>query len=89
MNSLGNNKTKYKVVTHDLGSDTNTDIKLVDANMRPFISTDELIKVFAYSVGIEELPPTEIAEDFRVNNSIICDNTTITNLINTILKTSE
>ena len=89
MNSLENTRTKYKVVTNDQVSDTNTDIKLVDANMRPFISTDELIKVFAYSVGIEELPSTEIAEDFRVNNSIICDNTTIDNLMKTILKTSE
>ena len=89
MNSLENTRTKYKVVTNDQVSDTNTDIKLVDANMRPFISTDELIKVFAYSVGIEELPPTEIIEDFRVNNSIICDNTTIDNLMKTILKTSE
>ena len=89
MNSLGNTRTKYKVVTNDQVSDTNTDIKLVDANMKPFISTDELIKVFAYSVGIEELPPTEITEDFRVNNSIICDNTTIDNLMKTILKTSE
>lgn len=89
MNSLGNNRTKYKVVTNDQGSGTKTDIKLVDADMKPFISTSELIKVFAYSVGIEELPPTEITEDFRVNNSIICDNTTIDNLISTILKTSE
>ena len=89
MNSLENTRTKYKVVTNDQVSDTNTDIKLVDANMRPFISTDELIKVFAYSVGIEELPPTEIADDFRLNNSIICDNTTIDNLMKTILKTSE
>lgn len=89
MNSLENTRTKYKVVTNDQVSDTNTDIKLVDANMRPFISTDELIKVFAYSVGIEELPSTEIAEDFSHNESIICDNVTITNLVNTILKTSE
>lgn len=88
MNSLGNNRTKYKVVTTKNEAE-NTDIKLVDANMRPFISTDELIKVFAYSVGIEELPSTEIAEDFSHNESIICDNATITNLINTILKTSE
>ena len=89
MNSLGNNRTKYKVVTNDQGSNTNTDIKLVDANMKPFISTDELIKVFAYSVGIEELPSTEIAVDFTVKDNIICDNATITNLIHTILKTSE
>lgn len=88
MNSLENTRTKYKVVTTK-NEEENTDIKLVDANMRPFISTDELIKVFAYSVGIEELPSTEIAEDFSYNASIICDNTTITNLIDTILKTSE
>ena len=89
MNSLENTRTKYKVVTNNQSSDTKTDIKLVDANMKPFISTDELIKVFAYSVGIEELPPTEITEDFSHNESIICDNATITNLIHTILKTSE
>ena len=88
MNSLENNRTKYKVITTQ-DNNNNSDIKLVDANMRPFISTDELIKVFAYSVGIEELPSTEIAEDFSHNESIICDNITITNLINTILKTSE
>lgn len=88
MNSLANTRTKYKVVTTK-NEEENADIKLVDANMRPFISTDELIEVFAYSVGIEELPSTEIAEDFSHNESIICDNTTITNLINTILKTSE
>lgn len=88
MNSLGNNRTKYKVVTNDQGSDTKTDIKLVDADMKPFISTSELIDVFAYSIGIEDLP-SAIADDFRVNNSIICDNTTIDNLIHTILKTSE
>ena len=88
MNSLENTRTKYKVVTNDQVSDTKTDIKLVDADMKPFISTSELIDVFAYSVGIEELP-SAIADEFRVNNSIICDNPTITNLINTILKTSE
>ena len=88
MNSLENNRTKYKVITTQ-DNNNNSDIKLVDANMRPFISTDELIKVFAYSVGIEELPSTEIAEDFSHNESIICDNITITNLINSILKTSE
>ena len=89
MNSLGNNRTKYKVVTNDQGSDTNTDIKLVDANMKPFISTYELIDVFAYSTGIKALPSTEIADDFRINETIMCDNATITNLIETILKTSE
>lgn len=88
MNSLENTRTKYKVVTTK-NEEENADIKLVDANMRPFISTSELIKVFAYSVGIEELPSTEIAEDFSHDESIICDNTTITNLITTILKTSE
>ena len=88
MNSLENNRTKYKVVTTQ-DNTNNADIKLVDANMKPFISTYELIDVFAYSTGIKALPPTEIADDFRINETIICDNTTITNLINTILKTSE
>lgn len=88
MNSLGNNRTKYKVVTTQ-DNTNNADIKLVDANMKPFISTYELIDVFAYSTGIKALPPTEIADDFRINETIICDNTTIDNLINTILKTSE
>ena len=87
MNSLSNNNIKYKVITAQI--DNKTDIKLVDANMYPFISTDELIDVFAYSAGIKTLPSTEIADDFRINESIICDNATITNLINTILKTSE
>lgn len=88
MNSLGNNRTKYKVVTTQ-DNTNNADIKLVDANMKPFISTYELIDVFAYSTGIKALPPTEIADDFRINETIICDNATITNLIHTILKTSE
>ena len=88
MNSLENNRTKYKVVTTQ-DNTNNADIKLVDANMQPFISTNELIDVFAYSVGIETLPSTEIADDFRINETIICDNTTIDNLINIILKTSE
>ena len=88
MNSLENNRTKYKVITTQ-DNNNNSDIKLVDANMRPFISTDELIDVFAYSTGIKALSSTEIADDFRINESIICDNITITNLINTILKTSE
>ena len=87
MNSLSNNNIKYKVITAQI--DNKTDIKLVDADMYPFISTDELINVFAYSAGIKALPSTEIADDFRINESIICDNATITNLINTILKTSE
>ena len=87
MNSLSNNNIKYKVITAQI--DNKTDIKLVDANMYPFISTDELINVFAYLAGIKALPSTEIADDFRMNESIICDNATITNLINTILKTSE
>ena len=87
MNSLSNNNVKYKVITAQI--DNKTDIKLVDADMYPFISTDELINVFAYSAGIKALPSTEIADDFRINESIICDNATITNLINTILKTSE
>ena len=87
MNSLSNNNIKYKVITAQI--DNKTDIKLVDANMYPFISTDELINVFAYSAGIKALPSTEIADDFRINESIICDNATIDNLIKTILKTSE
>ena len=87
MNSLSNNNIKYKVITAQI--DNKTDIKLVDADMYPFISTDELIDVFAYSAGIKTLPSTEIADDFRINESIICDNITITNLINSILKTSE
>ena len=87
MNSLSNNNIKYKVITAQI--DSKTDIKLVDADMYPFISTDELIDVFAYSTGIKALSSTEIADDFRINESIICDNITITNLINTILKTSE
>ena len=86
MNSLSNNNVKYKVITAQI--DNKTDIKLVDADMYPFISTDELIDVFAYSAGIEALPSTEIVDDFRINKSIICDNDTITNLINSILKTS-
>ena len=89
MNSLGNNRTKYKVVTNDQGSDTKTDIKLVDANMKPFISTYELIDVFAYSTGIKALPSTEIADDFNINETIICDNGTISSIVETILKTSE
>ena len=87
MNSLSNNNIKYKVITAQI--DNKTDIKLVDANMYPFISTDELIDVFAYSTGIKTLPSTEIADDFHINESIICDNATIDNLIKTILKTSE
>ena len=87
MNSLSNNNVKYKVITAQI--DNKTDIKLVDADMYPFISTDELISVFAYSAGIKALPSTELADDFRINESIICDNITITNLINSILKTSE
>ena len=87
MNSLSNNNIKYKVITAQI--DNKTDIKLVDADMYPFISTDELINVFAYSAGIKALPSTEIADDFRINESIICDNATIDNLIKTILKTSE
>ena len=87
MNSLSNNNIKYKVITAQI--DNKTDIKLVDANMYPFISTDELIDVFAYSAGIKTLPSTEIADDFHINKTIMCDNATIDNLINTILKTSE
>ena len=88
MNSLENNRTKYKVITTQ-DNNNNSDIKLVDANMKPFISTSELINVFAYSMRIKELPSTEIAEDFSFDESIVCDNNTIDNLINTILKTSE
>ena len=54
MNSLSNNNIKYKVITAQI--DNKTDIKLVDANMYPFISTDELIDVCAYSAGIKTLP---------------------------------
>ena len=88
MNSLGNNRTKYKVVTTQ-DNTNNADIKLVDANMKPFISTYELIDVFAYSTGIKTLPSTEILDDFRIDASIICDNTIISSIIETILKTSE
>ena len=88
MNSLENNRTKYKVITTQ-DNNNNSDIKLVDANMYPFISTDELIDVFAYSTEIKKLPSTEIADDFHINKTIICDNATIDNLIETILKTSE
>lgn len=88
MNSLGNNRTKYKVVTTQ-DNTNNADIKLVDANMKPFISTSELIDVFAYSTGIKALPSTEIRDDFNINETIICDNTIISSIIETILKTSE
>ena len=57
--------------------------------MKPFISTSELIDVFAYSTGIKALPSTEIRDDFNINETIICDNGTISSIIETILKTSE
>lgn len=74
------NKNKYKVI-YQVADGDNTDIKLVDSNMSPFISTVELIEVFGYLSGIV----SNNSEDFRpnpgMNNKVFCDDATITSII--------
>lgn len=75
------NKNKYKVV-YQVADGDNTDVKLVDCNMSPFISTVELMEVFGYLSGIV----SNNAEDFRpnsnMNSKVFCDDATITSIIN-------
>lgn len=75
------NKNKYKVI-YQVADSNNTDIKLVDSNMSPFISTVELIEVFGYLSGIV----SNNSEDFKanpdMNSKVFCDDATITSIIN-------
>ena len=75
------NKNKYKVV-YQVADGANTDIKLVDCNMSPFISTVELMEVFGYLSGITSNNNTEDFPVYSNLNSIFCDNNTITSIIN-------
>ena len=79
------NKNKYKVI-YQVADGDNTDIKLVDSNMSPFISTAELIEVFGYLSGIV----SNNSEDFRpnpdMNNKIFCDDVTITSILQLLNK---
>ena len=74
-------KNKYKVV-YQVADGANTDIKLVDCNMSPFISTVELMEVFGYLSGITSNHNTEDFPIYSNLNSIFCDNNTITSIIN-------
>lgn len=75
------NKNKYKVV-YQVADGANTDIKLVDCDMSPFVSTAELIQVFGYLSGITRNNNTEDFPVYSDLNSIFCDNTTIASIIN-------
>lgn len=74
-------KNKYKVV-YQVADGENTDVKLVDSNMSPFISTVELMEVFGYLSGITSNNNTEDFPIYSDLNSIFCDNTTIASIIN-------
>ena len=75
------NKNKYKVV-YQVADGDNTDVKLVDCNMSPFISTVELMEVFGYLSGITSNDNTVDFPIYSDLNSIFCDNATITSIIN-------
>ena len=79
-NSTGN-KNKYKVI-YQVADGDNTDVKLVDSDMSPFISTAELIQVFGYLSGITSNINPEEFPIYSDLNSIFCDNATITSIIN-------
>ena len=78
------NKNKYKVV-YQVADGDNTDVKLVDCNMSPFVSTAELIQVFGFLSGIIgniNINPEDFQPNNNINNQVFCDNATITSIIN-------
>lgn len=75
------NKNKYKVI-YQVADGDNTDIKLVDSNMSPFISTVELIEVFGYLSGIVNNNSEDFKANTEMNSKVFCDNATITSIIN-------
>lgn len=75
------NKNKYKVV-YQVADGDNTDIKLVDSNMSPFISTVELIEVFGYLSGIVSNNSEDLKANPDMNSKVFCDDATITSIIN-------
>ena len=74
-------KNKYKVV-YQVADGGNTDIKLVDSDMSPFISTAELIQVFGYLSGIVSNNAEDFQPNSNMNSKVFCDNATITSIIN-------
>ena len=78
------NKNKYKVI-YQVADSEDTDIKLVDCNMSPFVSTAELIQVFGFLSGIISninINPEDFQPNNNINNQVFCDNATITSIIN-------
>ena len=74
-------KNKYKVV-YQVADGGNTDIKLVDSDMSPFISTAELIQVFGYLSGIVSNNAEDFQPNSNMNSKVFCDDATITSIIN-------
>ena len=75
------NKNKYKVI-YQVADGGNTDIKLVDSDMSPFISTAELIQVFGYLSGIVSNNAEDFQPNSNMNSKVFCDDATITSIIN-------
>ena len=84
-NSTTNN-SKYKIVYQSTDESSVSDLKLVDSNMSPFVSTAEFIEVFGYLTGIISKPTSINSNDFSISqeqlNQLFCNDSTISSIIN-------
>lgn len=79
------NYSKYKIVYQSANDSPISDLKLVDSNMYPFVSTAEFIEVFGYLTGIISKPSSINPNDFPVYeqlDQLFCNNSTVSSIIN-------
>ena len=79
------NYSKYKIVYQSTDDSPVSDLKLVDSNMSPFVSTAEFIEVFGYLTGIISKPDSINSNDFPLYgqlDQLFCNDSTISSIIN-------
>lgn len=80
------NYSKYKIVYQSADDSSVSDLKLVDSNMSPFVSTAEFVQVFGYLTGIISKPSSINSNDFPTSqeqlDQLFCNDNTISSIIN-------
>ena len=80
------NYSKYKIVYQSTDDSPVSDLKLVDSNMSPFVSTAEFVQVFGYLTGIISKPSSINSNDFPISqeqlDQLFCNDSTINSIIN-------
>lgn len=79
------NYSKYKIVYQSADDSPISDLKLVDSNMYPFVSTAEFIEVFGYLTGIISKPSSINPNDFpryEQLDQLFCNDSTVNSIIN-------